>query len=118
MKLCLVIDPKNKYETKLYYGNRLIASGSNGLDDVHLITKGKRTIAVVSLTDFELVVESENCPELYHYGDIRANKGNQDGLKRVGYSCDLLEISATACEGCRKNPDTLKEQFTATNTKR
>lgn len=108
MKLTVVLNQENKYKNRLYLGNRLVASGDNGLEDVTITTKGKRMVAVVALTVFDVIVESENCPELFHYSEIRAAKGNSEALSRLGYTCELLEMSSVACDGCPKNPDRIK----------
>lgn len=97
------MDPKNKYRNQLFWGDRLVASGGNGLDDVSFGCKGKRMTATVTLTDFELMIDT--CPELHQYEEIRRRKGNVGALKQLGYECDLLAQSAYACDGCPKNPD-------------
>lgn len=105
MKLILVMDPENKYRNKLYLGNRLIVTGTQGLEDVKIETRGKKAVATLTVSIFDLIVDSERCPELFHYGDIRRSKGDRQALKALGYTCEELALSPNACDGCPKNPD-------------
>src|SRR5262245_27140267 len=103
MKLRLVVDPQNKYHNQLFLGERLIASGNNGLEDVSFSTKGKKLAATITLTSFDLIVDV--CPESHRYEKIRPNIGNDRALAAVGFECTLLKQSAYACQGCPKQPE-------------
>ena len=105
MKLTVVVDPKNKYMNRLYCGSRMIASGTDGLENVEILTKGKRAMVVLSLTKVEIVMDSEICPESYRYDEISKARGNAEALGKLGITCDMLKTSPNACDGCMKNPN-------------
>lgn len=116
MRLTVILDPENKFRNRLFYGNRLILSGNNGLDEIVVKTKGKKALISLSLTDFNLIVEPNRCPESHRYALIRQNFGNRTGLDALegGLNCELLEVSALACDGCPKRPgNNGAEPFTA-----
>ncbi len=107
--LRIVLDPRNKYNDRLYWGDRLVASGEagNGLESVQLVTRGKRTFAVLELAPEGcevIILQASECPERWRYEDVRSRFGDRERTAALRPLCDLLLQSPTACEGCRKQP--------------
>lgn len=105
MKLTLKIDSKNKYRNELWVGDRLAVHGNDGLENVEIVTHGKRTAAVLTLTGVNIIVKDSECPEAYRYHEIMERFGNRSKLSELGLICDMLKISPTACDGCVYRPD-------------
>jgi hypothetical protein len=80
MKLYAILNLSNRYHNKLYLDGRLLASGNNGLEEIQLVPKGKRTLVQITLSNADVILISEYCP-----------KPEQ---------CDLRRISSNACDGC------------------
>lgn len=105
-RFLVVLDPNNKYRTCLYVAGQLVADGNNGLEDVVLKTKGKRSVLEITLSDFTLSIMSNECPELYRYDEIRKALGNARRIAGLNPACELIQMSPNACDGCRLQPQT------------
>ncbi len=105
MKPTIKINTKNKYHNELWIGDRLVASGNNGLESVEIGTVGKRSSVILTLTGVNVIVQDTECPEAHRYDKIMDGFGDRTKLSRLGLVCDMLKISPTACDGCPYRPE-------------
>lgn len=85
MKIFAILDVSNRYQNKIYADGRLLATGNNGLEELQLVTRGKRTMVQLTLSNAEIILVNERCPKIVS-----------------GATCELLRITSTACDGCPK----------------
>lgn len=106
MKLTVVLNLSNKYKNRLLSLGKEVCNGNGGLEEVRLVSKGKRAAVELLLTDFDIVIEDDDCPELWRYDSIEKAFGDKDMIARLKPVpvCDLIKISPRACDGCVKNP--------------
>ena len=105
-KIFVVLDPNNRYRNQLYVNGKLVADGNNGLEEVALETKGKRSVLKLSLSDFAISITNEECPELYRYEQIRAVVGDARRIAGLNPTCEMIRMSPNACDGCKLQPQT------------
>lgn len=107
MKPTIKIDTKNKYRNELWLGDRLIVHGNDGLEKVEIITHGKRTAVVLTVTGMNIIVKDSECPEVQRgiYKEIEKRFGNRGELDKLNLVCEMLRMSPTACDGCRFKPE-------------
>jgi len=103
-KLTVVIDTTQKYQSRLYFEDRLIGKIGGELEDIRLEWKGKRGAVVITVLDFNLVVEGDHCPEAHRYPEIQKRIGDMKALRELGLICNMLQASSMACDGCPYNP--------------
>ena len=105
MRPTIKLDTKNKYRNELWIGDTLIVHGNDGLENVEIVTQGKRTAVVLTLMGVNIIVKDSECPEAYRYHEIMERFGNRAKLSELGLICDMIKVSPTACDGCRYRPE-------------
>lgn len=102
-KITCLIDLKNKYRNALYFGNLRLIGGNHGLEAANVDLSGKRAVLHLQITNFDLVIcNDQSCPDRFHYDEISAAVGSAEKLAGLGVQCEMLRMSATACDGCPK----------------
>jgi hypothetical protein len=86
----------------VWWGDELIISGNTGLEEVSFKQIGKRTAVVLTISDYE--ASFEFCPEAHRYWEIDAAFGNITAIKALNPTCELIQISAFACNNCKLKP--------------
>lgn len=106
MKLTVVLNPDNKHRNALFLGNQLVAKADGGgLEDVSISWKeGKRAVLHIALTDFNVIVQNDCCPEAYRFNEIQKAFGDRPAMTALKPACEMVRISPSACDGCPKNP--------------
>ena len=104
MKITAVLDLMNRYQSRVLVDGIILAAGNRGLEDIQLVSRGKRTFVQITLSNAEVILIGEECPEKFRYHVIRQFQGNER-LRQLNLVCDLLQVSLNACDGCAKNPD-------------
>ena len=104
-KLTAIINRKNRYKNALQYEGHTILTGNSGLERVDVISggrNGKRSVLVLYITEFDVILES--CPEAHRFNKVLLVIGDEGGIGRLGTSCHLLKASPQACNGCIHRP--------------
>jgi hypothetical protein len=106
VKITAVLNPENKYRNALYLGNRMLINANSGLKDIRIqYDDNKRAVLYLTLTEFNIVIQNDKCPEAGRFNEILAAFGDKNLMKGLNPACEMLGISATACDGCPKNPN-------------
>lgn len=108
MKLTVLLNPENRHRNALFFGNQLIAGGDSGLEDVSISWKdSKRAVLHIALSDFNVIVQNDRCPEAYRFNEITKAFGDRPAMTALKPACEMVRISPSACDGCPKNPKKL-----------
>jgi len=103
-KLVAVIDPENRYKNAIYFNEERVLDGNHGLESVGIVTKGKRAVLELEISDFDFVILNGTCPEAFRISKVLGVLGNAEKIKSLDPVCELLQVSSTACIGCPKKP--------------
>lgn len=111
MRPTLKINTKNKFDNELWFGDKLIARGGDGLVSVELkrLNDGKRLAAEITLVNVNIIITDTECPEEHRYDEISAKVGHEDLLSQLSLACDMLKLDVNACNGCPWNPQAQKQ---------
>lgn len=104
-KLTAVINQKNRYRNVLKYNGEVILTGNNGLERVDVVSGGpggKRTMLVLHISEFEVILEA--CPEIHRFDRVLSVMGDAEEVIKLRTSCHLLRASPNACNGCVYRP--------------
>lgn len=118
MKLTVILNPDNKHRNALFLGNQMIANADGGgLEDVSIDWKtGKRAVLHIALSEFNVIVQNDKCPEAYRFNEVQKAFGDRAAINMLKPACEMLRISPMACDGCPKNPKKLSAANPQTHT--
>ena len=105
MKVTAVLDLNNRFRNKLYVGNKLLASGNNGLEELQLLQRGKRSMLQIVLSEGFAISFAQECPERQRFSLVRSAGGSRIEIDKLAPDCEMLRVSASACDGCPMCPD-------------
>jgi len=103
-KLVVVIDPENRYKNAIYFNEERVLDGNHGLESVGIVTRGKRAVLELEISDFNFVILNGACPEAFRITKVLSILGDAAKIKMLDSTCELLQVSSTACIGCSKRP--------------
>jgi hypothetical protein len=110
MKIAAVLDVMNRYQSKVLIDGRVLASGNSGLEDIELVTRGKRTFVRLTLSNADVFLIGDSCPEQSRFHVIKQLLGDNK-LRQLNLVCDMLRVSLNACDGCPKHPEKNPQQI-------
>jgi len=104
-KLTLVVNARNAYDNKLYYGDEEIDTGQTGLRfTIDQSPANKRTAYLIRTNQVNVVFLQDDCPEEYQFDKIAAAFGDVSKIAKLSPRCEMIQISPRACDGCPRNP--------------
>lgn len=89
---------KNRHEIDIEYNGRPIS-----VESAEVSYDGKRRILILKTFDFELLKDA-TCCESHRFEQIMQAFGNADKMAALRPTCSLVQLNATACNGCPDRP--------------